>query len=215
MSFIAGFLSNRHNLHLNVQKTKEIIIDFRRGDVNHTPLFIHEQAIEHVHEYKYLGTLIDDKLRFNKNTNAVHSRANQRMFFLRKLKKFNVDRTILHLFYQSIIQSVLLFNLICFYGNLTQADKTKLERPRKIAQRIIGIELPPLSVLFEDRLLTKITSIMKDPSHPLFSCFTFNRSGIRLRVPITRRARYRNSFIPNSMHIYNAQVTRNSQLQAK
>ena len=98
------------------------------------------------------------------------------------------------------------------YGNLTQADKTKLERPRKIAQRIIGIELPPLSVLFEDRLLTKITSIMKDPSHPLFSCFTFNRSGIRLRVPITRRARYRNSFIPNFMHIYNAQVTQNSQL---
>ena len=140
---------------MNVQKTKEIIIDFRRGDVNHIPLYIHEQAIEHVHEYKYLGTLIDDKLRFNKNTIAVHSRANQQMFFLRKLKKFNVDRTILHLFYQSIIQSVLLFNLICFYGNLTQADKTKLDRPRKIAQRIIGIELPPLSVLFKDRLLTK------------------------------------------------------------
>ena len=49
---------DRHNLYLNVKKTKEIIIDFRRGDVNHIPLYIHEQAIviEHVHEYKYLGT---------------------------------------------------------------------------------------------------------------------------------------------------------------
>ena len=57
--------------------------------------------------------------------------------------------------------------------------------------------------LFEQRVLSKIDKIMADESHPLNEHYTFNRSGIRLRVPRTNKARFRQSFVPNSIHIFN------------
>ena len=49
-------------LSLNTTKTKEIIFDFRKNNTQYEPLRIHGDVIEQVHEYKYLGTVIDDKL---------------------------------------------------------------------------------------------------------------------------------------------------------
>ena len=63
-----------------------------------------------VTEYKYLGTYIDKDLKWNTNTQKLVSKANQRVFFIRKLKSFNVCDEILFLyFYQSVIQSILSF----------------------------------------------------------------------------------------------------------
>ena len=180
---------DNHNLMLNATKTKEMIIDFRRNpSEDHSSISIHGETIERVHEYKYLGTIIDDKLKWNKNTHFICTKANQRMFFLRKMKKFHVDNTILLLFYKSVIQSVLLFNLICMYGNLSQDDKRKLERPRRIAQRVIGETplLPTITSICEERMLKKSLAIRNDLTHPLNYCFSFNRSGLRLCVPRTR-----------------------------
>ena len=74
------------------------------------------------------------------------------MFFLRKLKKFQIDRTILTLFYQSIIQSVIMFNLICAFGNMSHEQKGRTDRTRKIAQRVIGSELTPIQSLYDKRV---------------------------------------------------------------
>ena len=112
-----------HHLSLNTSKTKEMIFDFRRDNTQHEPLRIHGNAIEQVHEYKYLGTIIDDKLSWKENCKSIQTKSNQRMFFLRKLKKFQIDRTILTLFYQSIIQSVITFNFICTFGNMSNEQK--------------------------------------------------------------------------------------------
>ena len=174
----------------------------------YTPLCIHGDVIEQVHEYKYLGTIIDDKLCWKVNCQSIQKKANQRMFFVRKLNKFNVDNTILILFYQSIIQSVISFNLICTFGNLTQEQKRAMDKTRKIAQKIIGSELVPIQILYDQRVLAKAKSIMADPTHPLNDCFQFNRSQIRLCPPTTRRTRFRQSFVPNSIHMYNARVRR-------
>ena len=118
------------------QKTKEIIFDFRKNNTQYEPLRIHGEIIEQVHEYIYLGTVIDDKLCWRGNCLTIQRKTNQRMFFLRKLKKFHVDRTIWTLFYQSIIQSVMTFNSICTFGNLTNEQKGKMDRIRTIAQRV-------------------------------------------------------------------------------
>lgn len=58
---------DNHYLSLNTSKTKEIIVDFRKGNTIHEPLRIHGDVIEQVHEYKYLGTIIDDKLSWKQN----------------------------------------------------------------------------------------------------------------------------------------------------
>ena len=199
---------NRHYLSINVQKTKEMIFDFRRGAETHDPLTINNCIVERVNEYKYLGTVVDDQLNWNRNTETIYSKANQRLYFLRKLKKFHVDRSILRLFYQSLIQSVLTFNLICTYGLLSQQSKKKFDRVKKNAQRIIGLILPSLDIEFETKMVAKLSTAMKDPTHPLFNCFVFNRSGIRLRPPQTKSLRFRQSFVPNSIHLFNSLVKR-------
>ena len=109
-----------HFLQLNVSKTKEMIVDFRKNVPDeHVPLTIHGDVIEQAKEYKYLGTTITNRLDWSINVHATQKKANQRLFFLRQLKKMHLDNTLLVLFYKSIIQSILLFNLICFHGNLT------------------------------------------------------------------------------------------------
>ena len=92
-------------LSLNVKKTKEMIIDFRSKKNKLDPVCINGQEVETVDEYKYLGTIIDNKLSWKPNSHHVHTKAQQRLFYLRKLRAFNVDTTILKLFYQTFINS--------------------------------------------------------------------------------------------------------------
>ena len=138
----------------------------------------------------------------------LHKKANQRLYFVRTLKKFRVDNTIIALFYKSLIQTIISYNLICYFGNATKIEEKKLNRPRKIVQRLLGIDLPSLDDLYQERVLSKLRQIMQDPTHPLNDQFSFNRSGIRLCPPRTQKNRHRQSFVPNAIHLYNAQVRR-------
>ena len=90
-------------LKLNVIKTMELIIDFRSGVHHPTPVNINGQHIEIVHSYKYLGTTIDDKLRWDDNTMNLHvyKKGQQRFYFLRKLNTLHIDRNILFVFHMS------------------------------------------------------------------------------------------------------------------
>ena len=76
---------------LNLQKTKEIVFDFRktRGEIE--PVNIDGIDIETVTDHRYLGIHIDNRLNWNINTQKLCSKANQRIYFLRKLKLFNIE----------------------------------------------------------------------------------------------------------------------------
>ena len=60
---------------VNVKKTKEMIVDFCRNTGAHELVYINDNEIESVNEYRYLGTVIDDKLNWNKNTQVVYGKA--------------------------------------------------------------------------------------------------------------------------------------------
>lgn len=50
-----------NNLALNIRKTKEIIVDFRRNtQQNHSPLSIGSEVVERVADVKYLGVVISE-----------------------------------------------------------------------------------------------------------------------------------------------------------
>ena len=59
-------------LNLNVDKTKEMIIDYRRNNNEHNVLEINEKVVQTVQEYNYLGTVIDNKLCFESNVHALY-----------------------------------------------------------------------------------------------------------------------------------------------
>jgi len=65
---------------LNVKKTKEMLVDFRKAPTVIPELFIDGMKVERVTEYKYLGTVSDNKLNFNKNTDFIHKRCQPRIF---------------------------------------------------------------------------------------------------------------------------------------
>ncbi|KAL8583439.1 hypothetical protein ACOMHN_044798 [Nucella lapillus] len=65
-------------LLLNVAKTKEVVVDFRRDQPKPTPLVIRGEDVELVDQYKYLGSIIDSKLSWSANAQALLKKGNQR-----------------------------------------------------------------------------------------------------------------------------------------
>ena len=104
--------------------------------------------------------IIDDKLNFSEHAQAISKKANKRMFFLRKLKKCKVNQDILSIFYQSSVQSVMLYNSTCFFGNANQGEKVKLERTNTLAGKIMGKEQMTLECKNEESIRRKFKKIL-------------------------------------------------------
>ena len=76
--------TEQNHLRLNINKTREMVIDFRRKRKRKTapqPLCILEKDVEAVEDYKYLGVNINRRL---------DKKGMCRLYFLRKLRSFNV-----------------------------------------------------------------------------------------------------------------------------
>ncbi|MDG2555482.1 DUF1891 domain-containing protein, partial [Vibrio parahaemolyticus] len=172
-------------LHINVSKTNEMFIDFQRRSCLPAPCVIKGELVAAVQQYKYLGTILDDKLNFDVNTDAVCKKANQRLFFLRKLKSFNVDRTTIKLFYSAFIESILSFNIVGLVGNLSLKNKSKLEKVVKLCCKITGVTLNNQQHLYDERITSKAWSIVSDSQHPLHVEFQMLLSGRRFCLNAT------------------------------
>ena len=79
-----------------------------------------------VSKYKYLGTIFDDKLKWDDNTEVIVKKGQQRLYLLRKLNYFSVDQNILTLFYKSFIESVLSFSFMCWFHSLRVKNRNSL-----------------------------------------------------------------------------------------
>ena len=64
-----------NNLSLNVIKTKEMIVDYRKKRTEHAPILIDGAAVEQVESLKFLGVHITNKLTWSKPTKTVVKRA--------------------------------------------------------------------------------------------------------------------------------------------
>ena len=94
---------------LNISKTKEIIVDFRINKIKHTPITVNGEPVEIVDSFRFLGVNITDKLSWSLNTKCTLKKAQQRLFFLRRLRRFKLSTNVLVSFYRSTIESILTF----------------------------------------------------------------------------------------------------------
>ena len=78
-------------------------IDFRKKKNPLLPIIIKDQEVKTVQNYKYLGVTLDDKLKWDEHASNTFKKANKRVFFLRKLRKFQIDPVLISLFYQATI----------------------------------------------------------------------------------------------------------------
>jgi len=102
-----------NNLSLDAEKTKEMIIDPRRRRRDqHAPLHIDRTQVERVKTFKLLGTHISEDFTWTHNTQQIVKKAQQRLFFLRKLRKFGLSTKLLSNFYRCTVESVLTNSII-------------------------------------------------------------------------------------------------------
>ena len=103
-------------------------------------------------------------------TNKVSSKLNQRLFFLRKLSKFNVIIHFYFCFFNSCIHSIYTFCAIAWGGNCSNKQKNKINSVIKRSDRIIkGEPLMCFDNVFLELCNKKLIKIMKDMTHPLNS----------------------------------------------
>lgn len=193
-----------HNLSLNVDKTREVVVDFRRaGKQDHAPLFINGTAVKKVSSVKYLGVHIDDDLTTTTNTSAVLKKAQQRFHCLRRLRKTGLPTTHLTTFYRGTVESVLTYGFTTWFGCCSARDKKRLNRLVKTASKIIGAPLPCLMELYQQRCISRATSIIMDPLHPSHHIFSLLPSRKRYSSIICRTSRKLNSFFPQAVRLIN------------
>lgn len=192
---------------MNTAKTKEIILDFRKNKADHAPLYINGVCVERVQNFRFLGTIISADLSWTANTTATVKKAQQRLHFLRILRKNNLDMKLLMSFYRSTIESLLTYCITVWHSSCTEADRKWCQSVVKAAQRIIGCPLPSLSEIYNSRCLSRAKKILKDSTHPSFHLFSMLPSGRRYRSIRVRTNRFKNSFFPRAIITLNSNST--------
>eukprot|EP00061_Rhincodon_typus_P010097 g34122.t1 len=84
-------LRKDNNLSLNISKTKELIIDFRKQGRAHASIYINGAEVEMVESIKFLAVTITSNLPWTTCTDATVGKAQQHVFFLRRLKKLGMS----------------------------------------------------------------------------------------------------------------------------
>ena len=183
------------SLELNVSKTKDMIIDFRKSPSFAPPTVIKGADVEMVQTYKYLGVVLDNKLCFEPHVDATSKKVQQRLFFLRKMRTFQVSSEMMTLFYRSFIESVLTFCIVAWFGNLNLTNKNRLGSLVKTAGKISGCQQAGVMSIYNRQVLRKANAILTCPNHPLGNEFELSPSGRRFRAPRRRIKRVQVSFI--------------------
>ena len=193
----------KSNLLLNPSKTKEMCVDFRKEEAPNTVTLINGKPIQQVCEFKYLGIVLDSKLKWDKWTDQICTKSQQRMFHLKKLLSFNVERRMLQMFYCSFIESILSFCITCWFGNATEAQKKRVRGIITISSKLLRITLPCMEGIYRDRIEKKARNIIGDQRHPLAHSFNPLPSGRRYRPPLFIKNRAKFSFVPQAIKSLN------------
>ncbi len=154
-------------LSLNMSKTKELIVDFRKRQQRpYTPLMISGNPVERVSSFKYLGVNISEDLTWTAHIQTQVKKARQGLYHLRQLRKFRVSPAILKTFYSGAIESVLTQCISVWYSKATNQDCKALQRVVCLAERISGSALPSLQDIYLKRCKSRAAKIIKDSNHP-------------------------------------------------
>ena len=135
---------------------------------------------------------IASDLGWENNTDAVVKKAQQRLYFLRQLKKFELRREILVQFYRSAIEIILAFSICVWFGGISWRQRSRLDRVVKTASKMVGGVFTPLTAIY-DRSTKELAILLTHPAHHLCELLL---SGKRFRSISTKTNRFRNRFYP-------------------
>ncbi len=152
-----------------------------------------------VESFRFLGTTISQDLKWDNHVDSIVKKAQQRLFFLRQLKKLNLPPAHMTQFYSAVIESVLCSSITVWFGSASKSDIRRMQRTVRTADRIIGVHLPSLQDLYNSRVKKRAANIITNPSHPRHNLFTLFPSSRHYRSLCTRTSRHKNSFFPHAI----------------
>ena len=194
-------------LELNVGKTKEMVVDFKTNRTDVGALQIKGQTVERVTEYRYLGTVVDEKFKFKKNTEIIHKKCRQRMVMLYQLRSLMVSNRILMQCYQAFVESILTFSFICWFGSLDVKDRKLICGIANQCGKIVGNRNINIPELYKKRVCAKAMKIHCDPSHWLNRVLEVLPSNRRFRSIRCKTKRFQNTFFPCAIKFLNEEKT--------
>ena len=135
---------SQNNLELNALKTVEMVVDFRK---NTAPL----------------------TLKWELNIGSLIKKAQQRMYFLRQLKKFILPKTKMVHFYSAIFESILTSSITIWYAAVTAKDRCRLQRIIRTAEKVIARDTFTFSASTDIKPFTrrKVLSMVNSVFDPL------------------------------------------------
>ena len=122
---------------INQKKSKTMIFNYTQKYQFSTRLNIEGEILETVKDTKLLGTIIQDDLKWDKNTENIVKKANKRMELLRKISPFGVNLDEMKNIYILYIRSLLEQSCTVWHSSLTEENSQDLERVQKSALKII------------------------------------------------------------------------------
>ncbi len=128
-----------NHLSLNIDKTEQLVVDFRRQSREHTPITIDKTPVERVNSFKFLSVHITEDLTWSAHKDAV-LKAHQRLFFLRRLRKFGTSPSILRSFYTCTVETILTGCITAWFGN---SNNVACELPATLLE----VSFPPSSTI--------------------------------------------------------------------
>jgi hypothetical protein len=172
-------------------------VDYRKSkSCSHAPVLIDGTELEHVPSFKFLDVYISDDLSWTINTSTLVKKVQQRLYFLRRLKKARLSPKILVNFYRCTVESILTNCATVWFGVYSVADWKALQRVVKTAQHITGAQLPAIIDLKHKRCLCRVRGIIRDPSRPCHKLFALLPSGRQYRSLHSHTSSLKNSFFP-------------------
>ena len=131
-----------NNLSLNVIKTKEMIVAYRKRRTEHAPILINRAVLEQVESFKYLDVHITNKLSWSKHTKTVVKGTTKPIppQETEKIWHGSLDPQKV----ESIVESILTGCITAWNGNCSASDRKALQRVVRMAQYLTGAKLPAI-----------------------------------------------------------------------
>ena len=122
--------SEENKLNINARKTKGLIF-CQQCNRHLAPVNIQAEMVERVTKLKLLGVIVHQLLKWNDHILSVKRKANSRRYFLKRLKRVELQTDNLVLFFKSIILPVLEYASSVQHSGLTQDQSSVVEPVQK------------------------------------------------------------------------------------